>query len=103
MKACSASLGNVNAHGILVASLRPISCAALYALLALSFAAAQTAQTPAAARTPRKPPAKPAPQNQLSSPATEGKVNALLAKMTLEEKIGQLVQYSAGAATGPTS
>jgi beta-glucosidase len=30
-------------------------------------------------------------------------VDALLQKMTLEEKIGQLVQYSAGQATGPTS
>jgi beta-glucosidase len=39
----------------------------------------------------------------LDSPALEKKVNALLQKMTLEEKIGQLVQYSAGQATGPTS
>ena len=43
------------------------------------------------------------PPSALTSPAIEKKVNALLAKMTLEEKIGQLVQYSAGAATGPTS
>jgi beta-glucosidase len=40
---------------------------------------------------------------QLDSPAVENKVNALLGKMTLQEKIGQLVQYSAGQATGPTS
>src|SRR5437016_1132933 len=37
------------------------------------------------------------------APGLEQKVNALLQKMTLEEKIGQLVQYSAGQATGPTS
>jgi beta-glucosidase len=43
------------------------------------------------------------PPNPLDSPALEKKVNALLQKMTLEEKIGQLVQYSAGQATGPTS
>jgi beta-glucosidase len=39
----------------------------------------------------------------LEAPALERKVSAMLAKMTLEEKIGQLVQYSAGQATGPTS
>ena len=37
------------------------------------------------------------------APGLEQKVNALLQKMTLEEKIGQLVQYSAGQATGPAS
>ena len=38
----------------------------------------------------------PAPSNaQLASPQIEQKVNALLQQMTLEEKIGQLVQYSA--------
>jgi beta-glucosidase len=42
-------------------------------------------------------------QAQLDSPAVEKKVDALLGQMTLEEKIGQLVQYSAGQATGPTS
>ncbi|MFT4112152.1 glycoside hydrolase family 3 N-terminal domain-containing protein [Silvibacterium sp.] len=40
--------------------------------------------------------ASPAPSNaQLASPEIERKVNALLARMTLQEKIGQLVQYSA--------
>src|SRR5437764_2187947 len=37
------------------------------------------------------------------APGLDEKVNALLQKMTLEEKIGQLVQYSAGQATGPSS
>lgn len=36
-----------------------------------------------------------------NDPATEQKVNELLRKMTLEEKVGQLVQYSAGQPTGP--
>jgi beta-glucosidase len=31
----------------------------------------------------------------------DAKVEALLSKMTLEEKVGQLVQYSAGQSTGP--
>ena len=34
-------------------------------------------------------------------PALDGKVESLLKQMTLEEKIGQLVQYSAGQPTGP--
>jgi beta-glucosidase len=85
------------------APVRSIFCVALFALLGVSFAAAQATQTPAAVKIRAKAPAKTASKNQLSSPAIEAKVNALLAKMTLEEKIGQLVQYSAGAATGPTS
>jgi beta-glucosidase len=40
-------------------------------------------------------------QPNLIDPATEQKINALLRKMTLEEKVGQLVQYSAGQPTGP--
>src|SRR3954453_7626016 len=34
-------------------------------------------------------------------PQLNAKVEALLRKMTLEEKVGQLVQYSAGQPTGP--
>lgn len=37
----------------------------------------------------------------LDNPATDQKIEALLDKMTLEEKVGQLVQYSAGQPTGP--
>ena len=39
----------------------------------------------------------------LNARGLDEKVQTLLQKMTLEEKIGQLVQYSAGQATGPTS
>ena len=39
--------------------------------------------------------------SQLNDPAIEARVNELLKTMTLEEKIGQLVQYSAGQPTGP--
>ncbi len=38
---------------------------------------------------------------QLASKVLNGRVDALLKRMTLDEKIGQLVQYSAGYATGP--
>jgi beta-glucosidase len=44
-----------------------------------------------------------APNAQLADKQLNKRVDALLAKMTLEEKVGQLVQYSAGAPTGPNS
>src|SRR6478752_3547248 len=37
----------------------------------------------------------------INDPALDARVESLLGKMTLEEKIGQLVQYSAGQPTGP--
>lgn len=40
-------------------------------------------------------------RKSLSDPSTEKKVEELLRRMTLEEKVGQLVQYSAGQPTGP--
>jgi beta-glucosidase len=43
----------------------------------------------------------PAPNAQLASKELNARVEALLKKMTLDEKVGQLVQYSVGAATGP--
>ena len=47
--------------------------------------------------------ARPAPNPQLASKELNARVDALLKKMTLEEKIGQLVQFSAGFATGPNA
>jgi beta-glucosidase len=41
------------------------------------------------------------PQSNLNNPATEQKIDALLHKMNLDEKVGQLVQYSSGQPTGP--
>jgi beta-glucosidase len=37
----------------------------------------------------------------IAAPSLDAKVEALLRQMTLEEKVGQLVQYSAGQPTGP--
>src|SRR6266446_1486536 len=51
--------------------------------------------SPAAIRSPAAMP------SQLTDANSERKVEALLQKMTLKEKVGQLVQYSAGQATGP--
>src|SRR5690348_6022684 len=42
-----------------------------------------------------------AQSSSLTSPAIEAKVEQLLKQMTLEEKVGQLNQYSAGQPTGP--
>jgi hypothetical protein len=39
--------------------------------------------------------------NALDSPVIQKQVEALLHQMTLDEKVGQLVQYSAGQPTGP--
>jgi beta-glucosidase len=47
--------------------------------------------------------AQTAPNPQLASKELNDRVDALLKKMTLEEKIGQLVQYAAGYATGPNA
>ena len=62
------------------------SCACAVILI-VSAALAQTA--PAASK------------DGISNPALDARVEALLKKMTLEEKVGQLVQYSAGQPTGP--
>src|SRR5216683_3163080 len=40
-------------------------------------------------------------QGGIADPSLGPKVEALLRKMTLDEKVGQLVQYSAGQPTGP--
>src|ERR1700722_14148093 len=46
----------------------------------------------------------PRPSNaQLADSQLNAKVESLLKKMTLDEKIGQLAQFSAGFATGPGS
>ena len=45
----------------------------------------------------------PALHSALNDPAIEIKIDALLQKMTLEEKVGQLVQYSVGQPAGPST
>jgi beta-glucosidase len=46
---------------------------------------------------------KPVPNPQLASKELNARVDALLKKMTLDEKVGQLVQFSVGSATGPNA
>jgi beta-glucosidase len=55
------------------------------------------AQTSSPSRTPFGAPTA----TVLNDPRLEARVEALLRKMTLDEKVGQLVQYSAGQPTGP--
>lgn len=61
-------------------------------------------QMSAQERAPHRQPVKPS-NAQLVDPQIERQVSDLLGRMTLEEKIGQLVQYSASQAptTGPTT
>jgi beta-glucosidase len=58
---------------------------------------------PAAAQTtsPANVPREAKVHSVFSDAVSEQKVEALIQKMTLEEKVGQLVQYSAGQPTGP--
>jgi len=69
----------------------------LFVFAASFFSAALSAQNPKQPSTFRGAPVR----STLAAPAVEKKVNALLRQMTLEEKVGQLVQYSVGSPTGP--
>jgi len=73
-------------------------------MLALVRFCAARLQSNAPAQPPRRQPVQPS-NPQLVDPAIERRVNDLLRKMTLDEKIGQLVQYNASQAqnTGPTT
>src|SRR5215813_11372938 len=74
------------------------------AMLPLVFALPLSLLTPfrTFAQTPAVAASKPVhPNSELGDPAIEARVEELLKKMTLEEKVGQLVQYSAGQPTGP--
>lgn len=88
---------NVNAHFRIGPSTSGVII--LYGVLGVAsfFSPNSFAQTSSATQTSTSS------ETALDSPALEKKVSALLQKMTPEEKIGQLVQYSAGQATGPTS
>jgi len=84
------------AIGVVKNVLNPLTRLAIIAGFVLSchFAFAQEPASPPAS-------ANAAARSSLTNSATEKKIDALLQKMTLEEKVGQLVQYSAGQPTGP--
>ena len=64
----------------------------LVAICIVVTAIVTDAQAPAAAQSPA---------SGINAPGIDARVESLLRHMTLEEKIGQLVQYSAGQPTGP--
>jgi len=68
-------------------------------LLSTAIALAVAGAACAAPAAPGAAPSNP----QLVSPQVEHKVDALLAKMTLAEKIGQLVQYNDQGSSAPTA
>ena len=79
---------------------------ALFTLLAMALVRICLARLQSSAQ-PQPPRRQPVQRSnpQLVDPAIERRVNDLLKKMTLDEKIGQLVQYNASQAvdTGPTT
>jgi beta-glucosidase len=89
-----------------VPSTNRLRCNALLTLLALVLVGVCSAllQSSAHAQPPHRQPVK-RPNAELVDPNVERRVNDLLRRMTLDEKIGQLVQYSASQAptTGPTT
>lgn len=66
---------------------------------AIAMAVAGTAVAAPAGASAKAPPSN----AQLASPQIERKVEALLAKMTLAEKIGQLMQYNDQGSSAPTA
>jgi beta-glucosidase len=82
--------------------LRRSSAAATLALMLSTWSFAGLPRKHKPAPTP-PPPATPHASAQLADKKLNARVEALLAQMTLEEKIGQLTQYTAGSTiTGPT-
>ena len=83
-------------------SRRHATLLASIAACALTLAVAQA--TPASdARESTKPSAVPPSNAQLASPAIRHRVEELLKKMTLAEKIGQLMQYNDQGSSAPTA
>ncbi len=70
---------------------------ALFSCLVILLFGTQSALAQSAASAAKSSQAN----SDLNDPATEARVEELLKQMTLEEKVGQLVQYSAGQPTGP--
>src|SRR5579859_849718 len=93
-------LAFIGANGVPKNVLTPLIRLALVASLLL-FVSGQsaTAQVPAAGDASESA----ALSSNPIDPAVEQKIEVLLRKMTLEEKVGQLVQYSAGQPAGPVT
>lgn len=73
----------------------------LYRSAVAAFALLLFPPPPSSARSREKHPAATPSRASLTDTDTEKKIDELVRKMTLDEKVGQLVQYSAGQPTGP--
>jgi beta-glucosidase len=85
---------------------RPLKFSLYSVVLSAAFASAGAAASPAGAPPSREPRSAvaTAPSNaQLASPEIAQRVEALLRQMTLQEKIGQLVQYNDQGFTAATA
>ena len=91
-------LAFIGANGVLKNVLSPHIRFAIVACLLVSGLSA-TAQVPAAGAASDS---AALPSNPID-PAVEQKIEVLLREMTLEEKVGQLVQYSVGQPAGPVT
>lgn len=69
-------------------------------ILLIGFCWAVTAAARLFAQAPSSSPTQPSTAG-VADPDLGGKVEAILQRMTLKEKVGQLAQYSAGQPTGP--
>ncbi|NII09583.1 glycoside hydrolase family 3 N-terminal domain-containing protein [Oleiagrimonas sp. C23AA] len=79
------------------------STLALSGAIALALGAGAVTSLPAQARQRVDSTGVPASNPALVTPAIEKKVDALVDKMTLKEKLGQLVQYNDVGASAPTA
>jgi beta-glucosidase len=72
-------------------------------VLTLALLCATWIGAPLAAQVPQAGSSQnhPDENQQLAAPRLDARVQSILGTMTVEEKVGQLVQYSAGQATGP--
>jgi beta-glucosidase len=87
------SRAGIRRYSNLAKALRGIFAVAVALVLSTAAACQDSASTPTFRGLPVR--------STLVDAATEAKIDALLKQMTLEEKVGQLVQYSVGTAAGP--
>ena len=88
-----------------IAGLRGCSVGANLRSLVLSFLLAVFISSSLSAQVSNAPPSTAGRHDSretgIADPSLDARVESILRSMTLEEKVGQLVQYSAGQATGP--
>jgi beta-glucosidase len=92
----TAGLASISSVGVLENVLTPLIRFAVATCFLLCCQSASSQEAPPLAASNNG-----ALHSSLNDSVAEQKIDALLHKMTLEEKVGQLVQYSAGQATGP--